>query len=262
MKIAILFCCIITAAIAQAQSKVFKEVSDEISSQMKIITQDDALIGYLVFTQLERANKDSFNYKIAIMDENLNDIGTVNFKEENLELQDVSFEQDMLCLAYLKSNIRNTKGANMRAFRKAVNDATNSVFTQFINLQGKIIQSGSYNVDLKTSEGLAYERGNSGTGIVGTLKHNIVLKNIPQKGFTCFYGDEYKNKLLAFDIKGNPVWKKDIPDAEAFSLLTSGTNVYLLAKKKAEMLEGGYEVRGFNVMDGAAYDKYVLRDKK
>src|SRR5438067_1598987 len=104
--IAIVFCYALSVTLTHAQSKVFKEVSDEISSQMKIITQDDALIGYLVFTQLEKANKDSFNYKISIMDENLNDIGSLNFKEENLVLQDVSFEQDILCLAYLKSNIK------------------------------------------------------------------------------------------------------------------------------------------------------------
>ena len=76
--------CVISVMTVQAQSKVFKEVSEEISSQMRVITQDDALIGYLAFTQLEKANADSFNYKISIMDENLNDIGSVNFREENL----------------------------------------------------------------------------------------------------------------------------------------------------------------------------------
>src|SRR6187551_3928732 len=88
-----------------AQTKVFKEVSDEISSQIKIIKQDNALVGYLAFTRLEKASQDSFNYRITIMDENLNDIGTVNFREEGLTLQDIAFEQDALCLAYLKSNV-------------------------------------------------------------------------------------------------------------------------------------------------------------
>src|ERR1700759_1646763 len=88
---------------ADAQSKVFKEVSDEISSTTEPITQDNALVGYLVFTKLEKASEDSFNYKITIMDENLNDIGTVKFRQENLYLQGVSFEQNMLCLGYIKS---------------------------------------------------------------------------------------------------------------------------------------------------------------
>jgi len=39
----------LTACYAHAQTKVFKEVSEEISSQMKIIRQDDALVGYLVY---------------------------------------------------------------------------------------------------------------------------------------------------------------------------------------------------------------------
>ncbi|HEX8460686.1 MAG TPA: DUF6770 family protein, partial [Segetibacter sp.] len=74
-------CSLLAFCSADAQSKVFKEVSDEISSEMKVITQDDALVGYLMFTRLEKASEDSFNYRISIMDENLNDIGKVNFKE-------------------------------------------------------------------------------------------------------------------------------------------------------------------------------------
>src|SRR5579871_685584 len=105
MKKSLLFlltCLSITYGL-QAQSKVFKEVSDDISSTTEAITQDGALVGYLVFTQLEKVSEDSFNYKISIMDENLNDIGDVNFKEESLDLQAVSFEQDIICMAYLKS---------------------------------------------------------------------------------------------------------------------------------------------------------------
>src|SRR5437763_15546073 len=105
IKLAMMLCCVFSVVLSQAQSKVFKEVSDEISSQMKVITQDDALVGYIVFTKLEKASEDSFNYKISIMDENLNDIGTVNFREENLTLQAVSFDQGVLCLGYLKSRL-------------------------------------------------------------------------------------------------------------------------------------------------------------
>src|ERR1700682_4275295 len=85
---------------ADAQSKVFKEVGEDISSQVKPIWQDGTMVGYVVFTQLEKASADSFNYKVTIMDENLNDIGAVNFREQKLNLQAVSFESDVLCLAY------------------------------------------------------------------------------------------------------------------------------------------------------------------
>src|ERR1700739_4555158 len=89
--------------VLHAQTKVFKEVGEDISTQIKAITQDNALVGYLAFTRLEKTDADSFNYRLTIMDENLNDIGTVNFRERNLELQAVSFEQDVLCLGYVES---------------------------------------------------------------------------------------------------------------------------------------------------------------
>src|ERR1700761_9732519 len=75
------------ASNAEAQTKVFKEVAEGISSQFELIVQDDKLVGYLGFTQLEQASEDSFNYRISIMDENLNDIGTVNFREQKLSLR-------------------------------------------------------------------------------------------------------------------------------------------------------------------------------
>src|SRR5690349_25075454 len=94
---------LLTVCYGHAQTKVFREVGEDISSEVKMIRQDNNLVGYLVFTQLEKVSADSFNYKISIMDENLNDIGTINFRDIKLTLQAVSFEQDVLCLAYIKS---------------------------------------------------------------------------------------------------------------------------------------------------------------
>src|SRR5450432_2299884 len=88
----------LTICTCQAQTKVFKEVGEDMSMQMSAILQDGSLVGYLAFTQLERASADSFNYKITIMDENLNDIGTINFREQKLILKAVCLEQDILCV--------------------------------------------------------------------------------------------------------------------------------------------------------------------
>lgn len=241
-----------------AQSKVFKEVNDEISSEMKVITQDDALVGYLVFTQLEKASEDSFNYRIAIMDENLNDIGKINFRDEKIELQAVSFDEDVLCLAYLKSNIIGARFTNYRTYKKAAENGKNAVVTQFLNLDGKIIKTNTLKVEIKTIENLY-----SGPFTVqGYLKNNIQLKNIPQKGFACFYGDENNNNLIIYNGSGIQVWKKNIPDTKGFSLLTSADDVYLLSKKDDKMIEGGYSVFGYNLTDGTAHERYTLQDKK
>src|SRR5688572_9838266 len=262
-KLALVLNLILCVSLSQAQSKVFKEVSDEISSQMQVITQDEALIGYLLFTQLEKANADSFNYKISIMDENLNDIGSVNFREENLDLQAVSFEQDMLCLAYIKSNVIGNKYTNTKAYKKAVEKARHAVITQFINLQGTIIQTNSYNADIEISESFTYSGTTYNAHVAaGRLKNKLVLKNISQKGFVCFYGDDDDKNLIAFNVSGKQLWKKKIPEANAFSLLTSGKDIYLLSKKKDIMAEGGFEVTGYNSEDGKDFINYSLKDKK
>src|SRR3954463_11718875 len=146
-KFVVAVCMLLLVCSTWSQSKVFKQVGDEISSTMKVITQDDALVGYLVFTKLEKASEDSFNYKISIMDENLNDIGTVNFREENLTLQAVSFDQDVLCLGYLKSSLIDKVMKNRKTYNTEAESAKHSVVIQLLGLDGKQIKLNQVRVE-------------------------------------------------------------------------------------------------------------------
>ncbi|HEV2480951.1 MAG TPA: DUF6770 family protein, partial [Puia sp.] len=177
------------ASTVKAQTKVFKEVAEGISSQFEVIVQDDKLVGYLGFTQLEQASEDSFNYRISIMDENLNDIGTVNFREQKLTLAGVSFEQDVLCLAYLKSNFQDVP-YHKKQFKEVLANAKSSLFTQFISLDGKIKATNNVNLMITPKAPDLYNNL-----ITANLKHGIQLRNIPGVGFTCFVGDEQKNTI-------------------------------------------------------------------
>lgn len=249
-------------ASASGQSKVFKAVSEDISSDLKIITQDEALIGYLVFTRLEKASKDSFNYQISIMDENLNDIGKLDFREKNLELQAVSFEQDVLCLAYVKSEITDLRYMTIPNIKKSFSEGKYSIFTQLINLEGQVVYSGSEKVDLIMSNALNYLKYNASSVIAGNLKHRVLLKNVPGKGFALFYGDQTKIRLQAFDITGKKLWQETVPESNGYRMLTTPSDIYLLTQKVFRMQEGGYDIKGYNSANGKAYDRYALMDKK
>ncbi|ANE50390.1 hypothetical protein SY85_07670 [Flavisolibacter tropicus] len=257
-----MLCSLLWAATAWSQSKVFKEVSEDISSQMKTITQDDALIGYLMFTQLEKASKDSFNYQVSIMDENLNDIGKLNFREKNLELQAVSFDQDVLCLVYLKSDMADLKGNSMKKIRKSLDGTQNELFTQLVNLQGEIINTSSQQVELRLKDEVTYFKNSRPSTIPGRLKNEVILKNIPGKGFSLFYGDEKQRHLSIIDLTGKETWQKTMTDGNVVGMLTSPSDVYLLLQFKHQKWEGGFKLRGYNATNGTAYDNYELKDKK
>jgi hypothetical protein len=122
-KLALPIIILLFACTLQAQTKIFKEVGEDMSTQIKTITQDNALVGYLAFTRLEKADADSFNYRLTIMDENLNDIGTVNFRQGNLDLQAVSFEQNVLCLGYVQSPLAGGESVRTRKDYKKAQDA-------------------------------------------------------------------------------------------------------------------------------------------
>ncbi len=248
----------------QAQTKVFKEVGDDISSQMATILQDGKLVGYLAFTTLEKASADSLHYRLSIMDENLNDIGKVDFRQENLILKEVSFEGDILCLAYVKSNIVGKEFRNGRDFRRQTSDAKTVLFTQFVSLSGKIIATNNVKLDVKLETELGANAPFGRAKLIGNgkLKQQIQLRNISGKGFAIFYGDDNKNNLLVYNTKGILIWQKQVKEeATDFTLLTSGPEIDLLAKKDEEMKEGGYEILGYNTNDSTDYPKFLLKDQ-
>jgi hypothetical protein len=212
----------------KAQSKVFKEVGEDISTQVKAISQDNALVGYLAFTRLEKADVDSFNYRVTIMDENLNDIGTVNFRQGILDLQAVSFGQNVLCLGYIDAA------------------ASDHIFLQFINLDGKVINNYYREANLSR---------------IGYLKYGMQIKNIPNGGFAFFYGDDVKQLLAIFDIKGNLTHEQEAPTvADHFFLRTSATEIFLLTKHDIRVPEGGNTLYVYSAKDLDAENNFDLRD--
>ena len=103
MKTTFTFLMLLCMQSMMAQSRVFKQVAEGISTTTKTIFQDNAVVGYVAFTKLEKASKDSFNYKLIIMDENLNNIGEQNLKDVSLSLTSVGFESDILCLSFFSA---------------------------------------------------------------------------------------------------------------------------------------------------------------
>lgn len=245
----------------QAQTKVFREVSEGISTELKTIMQDGTLVGYLSFTELERADKDSFNYKITIMDENLNDLGVVTFKELKLDLQYVSFEKDTLCLGYMKSNVIGYDFKNRGDRNAALKDGYVSVFAQFISLDGKIAHTFEKKVNVSVRQ--AWDKARNGSIGDGSLKVALQMKNLREAGFVFFFGDSDHNYLLVYNTQGELIWEKYITEkADDYYMLTSGHDVYFLMKSKGKIDLGGYSLISYDTDTKEGILKYPLEDKK
>jgi hypothetical protein len=248
----------------QAQTKVFKEVGEDISTQIKAIAQDNVLVGYLAFTRLEKADADSFNYRLTIMDENLNEIGAVNFRQESLDLQTVSFDQNVLCLGYVQSPLAGGETVNPREYHKLTDAATSShILVQFINLNGKVINTYYREVNLNTAAAYANARVFSGIKlrVLGYLKYGMQIRNIPNIGFSVFYGDGLGQWLLSFDTKGELTHEQEVTAfGDRYYLRVSGTDIYLLVKADVHVPQGGYKLYVYSAKDLSAENNFDLRD--
>ena len=265
-----LFICLVTlcsVCTLNAQSKVFKEVGEDISTQIKAITQDNALVGYLAFTRLEKASADSFNYRVTIMDENLNDIGTVNFRQEALELQVVSFEQNVLCLGYIQSPLaggQTVDAHRSKDYQRVQEAATSShILVQFINLNGKVINTYYREVNLSTAAayGKARPFADMKVNVLGYLKYGMQIRNIPNSGFGLFYGDNFKQYLLRFDLTGGLTHEQEVSAyGERFYLRATAAYLYLLIKTDVHVPEGGYRLYVYAAGNLNAENNFDLRD--
>jgi hypothetical protein len=264
-KIAFPLLSLLFASSLQAQTKVFKEVGEDISTEIKAITQDNSLVGYLAFTRLEKADADSFNYRVTIMDENLNEIGAVNFRQESLDLQTVSFEQNVLCLGYLQSPLAGGETVkNQRDFSKVRDAALSShILVQFINLNGKVINTYYREVNLNMTATYANGRAFSAVKakVRGYLKYGMQIRNIPNTGFGLFYGDELKQYLLLFDLKGELTHEQEVTSfGDHYFLRVSATDIYLLVKANVHVPEGGHKLYVYSAKDLSNENNFDLRD--
>lgn len=246
----------------QAQTKILKEIGEDMSTQIKAITQDNALVGYLAFTRLEKADADSFNYRLTIMDENLNDIGVVKFRQGILDLQTVSFEQNVLCLGYIQSALTGEEKIRSRKdYKKAMDAATSShILLQFLSLDGKILHTYYKEVNLSTEP--VPNRNSSAMKLVSYLQYGMQVRNIPNHGFAFFYGDDLKQSLLVFDSKGALIHEQGVQTfADRFYLRATASDIYLLTKHDRPTPEGGYKLFVYASEDLTAKGNFDLQDR-
>lgn len=258
-KIVFLFAAFAAATTLYAQSKVFKEVSSDISTESKTIFSGRSVIGYVVLSQLEKASQDSFNYKLVIMDENLNDIGVVDFREIGLSLEAISFENDVLCLGYLKSSELGKDYSTHKQVKKI--NSNDFVMTQFINLDGKILNTQS--IPATTSGSFArtgYSKSSAFTYNT-RLKKGLQLEALTGKGFLLFYGDDNLSKVVHYDLAGKQVWSTKMTDAESYYLNTAGSNIYMLLKNK-NATYGNYSFTSIDAKTGSVGKMKQLEDKE
>ncbi len=232
-----------------AQSRIFKQVAEGVSTTTKTIFQDNAVVGYVAFTKLEKASKDSFNYKLTIMDENLNNIGEQTLRDVNLSLSSAGFESDVLCLSFFSSSVEDESFKTKKSVRDAKENAINTINNKFMTLEGKIIKTQIINVDASMYIDNSVRNSRS---ISSQITTNGTVKNVANKGFAFMYADNSKGEVMLYDTKGELLWKKTMTKYPVNIMLTNSKGVYVLSKIDTYKSVGDYVLNNYMIEDGKA----------
>ena len=224
-KLIFLLLAVTLSQVITAQSKIFNQIVGAIRTDFSEISQNRKVIGYVRLVQLEKTSKDMYNYELQIMDENLNDISTSKFSDAYLSLNDVAFEQDVLCASFLKG--------------------TSETALYFINLEGKVIKI--QNIESKrTSKGVT--KNLPGIGFVyhkrakdfSLIAYDATGKKLWEKSLEreayflatspkmVGYYDFSKEKSINFinSADGKNFYSKELEVNKNFSHQFTGTQVY------------------------------------
>jgi len=232
----------------KAQSRIFNQVAEGVSTTTKTIFQDNAVVGYVAFTKLEKASKDSFSYKLTIMDENLNNIGEQTMKDVNLSLASAGFESDVLCLSFFSSSVEDENFTTKKQMRNARDNAKNTINNKFMTLEGKVIKTQIIEVDANMS---VYGLRNN-LSISSQIATNGTVKNVANKGFAFMYADNNKGEVMLYDTKGELVWQKTMTKYPINIMLTNSKGVYVLSKTDQYNSVGNYVLNNYMIEDGKA----------
>jgi hypothetical protein len=169
----------------------------------------------------------------------------------------------VLCYAYLKRadstyDTKSKRGKTTTNWTK-----TSSVFLQFINLEGKIQASKVIPVSIAGTSETRYLSVNSYEYYNAyALKNNILLRNIPGRGFVMTYGDDVVKKCMAFNEKGEKFYDKKLTGFTSFSFINDSKYIYVLGansfeySRKDKVTKGGYEILTLKLDDTAYVNHY------
>lgn len=110
----LLFVATIINGFGQGASKLFNEVNEVIVRNIGAIYNKNQVKGYFAFYDYDKANKKNTVYKLNLMDEDLNDLGTTEIEgSKNLELRSSAFDGSNFCFKFWNVD---TKSYEMKVY--------------------------------------------------------------------------------------------------------------------------------------------------
>lgn len=200
---------------AFSQSKIFENVIDVELKSSVAITSNKQIVGYAFFYKIDKMKKAGL-YRLAILDENLKEIGSNEFEGgKDLILKRAMYESEKLLLSFY-------------------DDDKYDQFKQFVkvfDLKGKQLGMVGYDPE-KVKKGMF---GASAAEQMEALYEG--MENVEGKGFVRLYQSKAKTggvDIQFIDLSGKLKWEKNISadkgDRTDLYLITTTPNTVLLCQ--------------------------------
>lgn len=202
-----------------AQTRVFEEVAGDILSKNFVLREDRSIVGYLRFSRLEKVDADSFKYKISVMDENLNDLTTFEFKGKELDAQNVQYLDEHIYVLYLESEYLFSELKKNKEVKEDNKSATSNFLLCKYDLDGnlkeknitkaKISNTAMYSGPIYTKQKIYNIVSLDRSTELFVMRNNTLL---------AVTGDDTNLNLTNYDKDLKVIWQKVISDSEYASV--------------------------------------------
>lgn len=202
-----------------AQTRVFEEVAGDISSQNFVLRENRSIVGYLRFSRLEKVDADSFKYKISVMDENLNDLTTFEFKGKELDAQNVQYLDEHIYVLYLESEYLFSELKKNKEVKEDNKTATSNFVLCKYDLDGNLKEKNITKAKINNTamySGPIYTKQKIYN--IVSLDRSTELFVMRNNTLLAVTGDDTNLNLTNYDKDLKVIWQKVISDAEYASV--------------------------------------------
>lgn len=223
-RLLLLFLCVSANVLAQTAAKVFDEVRSVTVRNVGVLKKGNVIKGYFNFYEFDKVDKNTLLFKLNLMDENLNQLGTKEIEgPKSWELISSGFDGNNFCFKFYDPK---AKTIELKVYNQEAKEVVNSELDVVFKDNSLNYRMYAYNT-----------------------KRDLNI--LPENGFVNFAFDNEDNSFTTTYINGSPKkkWTRSYPNGGDYKAIVPnfiGSNSNMMITFLSKVNKGAYSTSSDN----------------